>query len=588
MKKETKSKVTHIDNMLRNGLEKNIGISKEQNNNYLYFLKKHIENNLGKSITNNQAITIEKLITKSVFLGEVYIFGLIENNKHLINICEALKLNSFYEACVFNNIFSTRQHEISEINFFKNLNRIEKEHNQGLITIPFDAYSSEKIVCSDNFKDALLYSEEFEKEALWMVNKFEIVKFIESQQNFCLEHYEYPINSFGRIKFFSIMSDNTQKNEEIFLIAKKTDFNKGLREIIRMKRINTILLKSESQNKDFKIKIVPLFALFKKEHDCYLITKYIPGKTFDDILRMKINKKTITRQLKEIKNLLFTIGIGWKDLAPRNIISCSTDDYNTPTYYLCDFERDSIIKEGGITERDKAYIEEHAFEEFVDHLSQKELDYLFPSINKNSLNSEQDIDLTEIESNRIKTLLKNKNLLFTMGNNVCTKKKYIDYIRRDLWLCAKPLKVQNKIISTLCITDLLTDKIDITYRIHLIELLLRSKSSKNYKHLISLLDTFAKIYITLLLQDEYESRIKEKTLDINVEISGTFARDMIDLLKSIVERGQMDKLNQQEDFHINAKMKFFYDRASKIAKLLEFFGFQDVNYHLGHLKNGKR
>jgi hypothetical protein len=383
------------------------------------------------------------------------------------------------------------------------------------------------------------------------------------------------------------MSNNTQNNEEIFLISKKTDFNKGLREIIRMKRINTILLKSENSNKNFEIKIVPLFALFKREHDCYLITKYIQGKTFDDILRMKRNKKTIIRQLKEIKNLLFNMGIGWKDLAPRNIISCSTDDYNIPTYYLCDFERDSIIKEEGITERDKAYIEEHAFEEFVDLLSQKELDFLFPSINKNSLNSEQDIDLTEIESNRIKTLLKNKNLLFTIGNNVCTKKKYIDFIRRDLWLCAKPLQIQKKIISTLYITDLLTDKIDITYRIHLIELLLRSKSSKNYKHLISLLDTFAKIYITLLLQDEYESRIKEKTLDINVEISSTFARDMIDLLNSIVERGQLDKLNQQEDFHINAKMKFFYARTSKIAKLLEFFGFQDVNYLLGHLKNGK-
>jgi ABC-type microcin C transport system permease subunit YejB len=121
MKKETKSKVTHIDidNMLRNGLEKNIGISKEQTNNYIYFFKKHIENNLGKSITNDQTITIEKLIAKSIFLGEFYILGLIENNKHLINICEALKSNLFYEACVFNYLFSTRQHEISEINFLK-------------------------------------------------------------------------------------------------------------------------------------------------------------------------------------------------------------------------------------------------------------------------------------------------------------------------------------------------------------------------------------------------------------------------------------------------------------------------------------
>ena len=84
------SKGPIIENILKNGLGKNVGISKERANIFVLFLKKHIENNLGMDIANKQAITIGKLIEKSIFLGELYIYGLVENNQQIIDACEAL------------------------------------------------------------------------------------------------------------------------------------------------------------------------------------------------------------------------------------------------------------------------------------------------------------------------------------------------------------------------------------------------------------------------------------------------------------------------------------------------------------------
>lgn len=547
-----------IDHILMKGLGKNICISKERVGNYVLFLKKLIEENISADITRRQAIIIGKLLTKSIFLAELYIYGLIESNQQIIAACEGLKLNSLYEACIYNYFYSLYL-PLTKIDILNDLDNKKIENTSEIINIPFDGYPSEDIIFPNN-KDVLLYNNSFKKEALWLGKNFEASKFIKCQQNFALERYEYPITSFGKIKFFSVPS---QDRGEIFLIAKKTDVNKGFKETIRMGKINSILLKNKNCILDFDIKIVPLFALLNVRSDCYLITEYIPGETIDDSLRIGINRHNDIKQLVKIKNILFDSGIGWKDFAPRNIIRYSSDKADTPINYLCDFERASIIKTNSINELDREYIEEHAFEEFVDLLSPKELDCLFVSLNRNITNIEKIISLEEIESNRIKTLLKRRDLLFSIGDNFYTKKKYIDTIRHELRLCARPVDNEGKKISTLFIFDLLTDKIDINYRIKLTELLIQNINTDFYECLIILIKNIAEIYLNLLLKDEYDSRVIYDSTNLATENSSAFAKFAIDLLKEKAGGNQLNQFLLNDESIYESWIYYSYNQSNK-------------------------
>jgi len=345
-----------------------------------------------------------------------------------------------------------------------------------------------------------------------------------------------------------------------------------------MGKTNTILMRRKNHNSAINIKIVPLFALLNIKDECYLITKFIPGETFDDSLRTESNKLNDIEQLLKIKNYLFDSGIGWKDFAPRNIIRNCKEKY-----YLCDFERNSLIKTDGINEIEREYIEEHALEEFVDLLSPQELNCLFPLFNKNIINNEKDVSLTEIESNRIREILKIRGLLFSIGDNVYTKKKHIDTIRHELRLCARSLSNEKKIISTLYIFDLLTDKIDIEYRIKLTELLIRNINSNNYRYLIILIDSLAKAYLILLLYDEYNSRIISRSMNTNTEISTTFSKRAIELLSEIEDGEELNKLLQNSDLVYGSLNDKSYSQNDMIEKLLRYFGFHNINYILSAL-----
>lgn len=76
----------------------------------------------------------------------------------------------------------------------------------------------------------------------------------------------------------------------------------------------------------------------------YSVMMYQPGRTLEEILLSEKGSKTRQFHFKNIHNILeilYSKGIIWTDMAPRNIIVDETGEI--PTYYILDFEKSKLL-----------------------------------------------------------------------------------------------------------------------------------------------------------------------------------------------------------------------------------------------------